>query len=225
MNKLLISLSSIILLSSCTMDDKPEVVKSPIGHSMDSIQQIDFIEIPSYFDEFGNPLDQSSINNFIELQFSKNKTYTYREARKEAIEIIKHFESFSGKRYKCPAGRITIGYGLTGKYLKGRHTISKTEAENDLKHIYDDIYSNIENELGYKLKQNQMAALVSFAFNVGENRLYNSTLFKHLKDRKIEYAELELSKFVFATNHKSGKKVKMLGLERRRQSEINLFNS
>ena len=31
------------------------------------------------------------------------------------LDLIKHFEGLNLKAYKCPAGKLTIGYGHTGK--------------------------------------------------------------------------------------------------------------
>lgn len=148
---------------------------------------------------------------------------SYNDARKSSIELIKHFESFKSNRYKCPSGKITIGYGLTGKYLKGRQTIDKKTAEYELELIYDQIYSNIVDRLGRRLKENQMASLVSFAFNLGEQALYSSTMFNILKsgNNKIDN---ELTKFVYAKHPDTGKYIKLKGLELRRQSELILFN-
>lgn len=184
---------------------------------------LEYVELEHYFDENGNPLDQGELHKKIVIQYNGGQIYSYREAREEAIKIIKYYESFSSKKYKCPAGKTTLGYGLTGKYIKNRNTITEEQAAQELKYIYDDIYDNIHKELGYKLKENQMASLVSMAFNLGEKGLYSTTLFQLLKTGETKITG-QMEKFVYATDPKSGKKVKLKGLVKRRASEINLYN-
>lgn len=220
--------TTFISLTSCSTDDPiQDMTHLPQHHFADEEIEIPdgvtYMELEHYFDENGNPLDQDEITRKLELQFAKNKTYSYREAREEAIKIIKYYESFSSRRYTCPAGKTTLGYGLTGKYLKNRNTITEEQAAHELKYIYDDIYDNIHKELGYKLKENQMASLVSMAFNLGEKGLYSTTLFQLLKSGETRVTG-QMKKFVYATDPKTGKKVKLNGLVKRRASEINLYN-
>lgn len=230
-----LTLLSAILLSglfvSCSSNDdntitEIERLEIETGNYMidyEIPEGLEYVELEHYFDENGNPLDQDELHRKIVMQYNEGQVYSYREARAEAIKIIKYYESFRSKRYKCPAGKTTLGYGLTGKYLKNRNTITEDQAAQELKHIYDDIYDNIHKELGYKLKENQMASLVSMAFNLGEEGLFSTTLFKLLKSGETRVTG-QMKKFVYATDPKTGKKVKLNGLVKRRASEINLYN-
>lgn len=155
------------------------------------------------------------------IQSDGKQTLGYFEARKMAVELIKKYESFSPTIYVCVGGQPTLGYGLANKYIKGRTTITKKQAEKDLEDVYDEIYSRIEKRLGFQLKQQQMASLVSFAFNLGEGTLYNSTMFKRLKENDLDVGN-EFKKFVYTKVN--GEKKKLKGLELRRNSELELFN-
>ena len=39
--------------------------------------------------------------------------YSARSISRRGLELIKEFEGFSAKAYRCPAGVLTIGYGTT----------------------------------------------------------------------------------------------------------------
>jgi len=73
------------------------------------------------------------------------------------------------------------------------------------------------NGLGVALTQNQFDALVSFAFNVGEKALRDSTLAKKLKAGDIKGAAAQFGAWV-----KGGGKT-LPGLVRRRAAEAALF--
>ena len=48
------------------------------------------------------------------------------------LDLIKHFEGLHTNAYKCPAGKLTIGYGHTGKDVSEGMTISEKQAEQYL---------------------------------------------------------------------------------------------
>lgn len=137
----------------------------------------------------------------------------------EGIEIIKRFEGCSLKKYRCPAGFLTIGYGHKIEYgEKISDTISLPKAQELLE---SDIFSTeirLEKCLkGVEININQYSALVSFTFNIGIGNFSKSTLLKKLKQYDYNGASLELTRWVYA----NGKKLR--GLIRRRESEKALF--
>lgn len=229
MRKLLLGLGLLVSLVSCNIgDDIPmDLTHLPSEYYVyeDIPEEImsQYVELEHYFDEHGNPLPQKELHEKLVKKYNKGQIYTYREARKEAIELIKYYESFEANLYRCPSGKLTLGYGLTGKYLKGRKTISKKEAEQELKYIYDDIYDRIEKNLGRRLEEHKMASLVSFAFNVGEQGLYSSTLFKKIKNGNANIGK-EFDKYIYYRCPKTNKMKVANGLVSRRKAEFNLFN-
>ena len=134
-----------------------------------------------------------------------------------AISLIQEFEGLELKAYKCPAGIWTIGYGHTGPEVYEGQTITKDEAEailnNDLKKFED----GVDKLVTVHLTDNQKAALVSFAFNVGLGNLKNSTLLKMLNQGRYSDAAMQFLRWDKA----GGKPLK--GLSRRRAAERELF--
>lgn len=150
---------------------------------------------------------------------------------KRGVEIIKSREGLSLKAYLCPAGKWTIGYGSTfyedGKPVKEGDVITKERAEslfkNTIKYFHDEIVNKL---LKVKLNDDQLSALVSFAYNVGldidadfiAEGLGDSTLLKKVNanpnDPDIEKEFLKWTK--------SGGKI-LRGLVLRRQEEANLY--
>ena len=139
---------------------------------------------------------------------------------RNGIELIKRFEGCKLTAYKCPAGKLTIGYGHTGDDVTEGLTISQEDA-NDL--LFDDVlcFENGVNNLveGLDLSQGMFDALVCFAYNVGLTNLKKSTLLKLLKDGKV----LEASEEFIKWNKSNGKVLD--GLTKRRAAEADLFLS
>lgn len=139
---------------------------------------------------------------------------------RNGIELIKRFEGCKLTAYRCPAGKLTIGYGHTGDDVTEGLTISQEDA-NDL--LFDDVlcFENGVNNLvkGLDLSQGMFDALVCFAYNVGLDNLKKSTLLKLLKDGKVLEASEEFVKW-----NKSNGKV-LDGLTKRRAAEADLFLS
>lgn len=132
------------------------------------------------------------------------------------ISMIKQFEGFRSKPYKCSAGIPTIGYGSTF-YLNGERVtmkdspISKEFAEDLLLATVNSFSGQINHLLTIELPQHQYDALVSFAYNVGVSAFSKSTMLKLVNAGKD--ASGEFQKWVKA----GGKVVK--GLEKRRECE------
>lgn len=137
---------------------------------------------------------------------------------KDAIDLIKKFEGCSLEAYLCPAKVWTIGYGHTSGVKKG-DKITQAQALDYLIKDLDVFESGvIRLTSGLGLNNNQIGALISFAFNLGLGALGGSTLLKLLKQGKIKEASLEFAKW-----NKAGGVV-LAGLTRRRAAETELFN-
>lgn len=142
----------------------------------------------------------------------------------EAVNIVKSYEGFAPKKYLCPAGQPTIGYGH--KIIKCENfdnvTLTKDDADKllqeDLKRVYDDLMQSCK-DMG--LSDNQIGALVSLYYNLGGTKFRESTLFKLLKKGDLEQAANHITDFVYA--HVDGKAEKLNGLVKRRAAEKALF--
>lgn len=142
-----------------------------------------------------------------------------------AIAIIKTYEGCRLEAYKDAAGVPTIGYGTT-RYMDApvrmSDKISQAMAEellaNDVEHLFGPAVLSLL-PMAAKWKPNQVAAMVSFAYNLGLGALETSTLRSRLlagQDACTVVRE-ELPRWVHA-----GEAV-LPGLERRRKAEIELF--
>lgn len=138
----------------------------------------------------------------------------------KGLEIIKRYEGCRLKAYKCPSGKLTIGYGHTGG-VKIDDVITKKGAEELLKNDLKRFESIVDyaNKYGhYNFNENEFSALVSFAFNIGS--LNQLTKNYHRTKKEISKAMLN---YRCATIN--GKKVVLSGLEKRRKEEVALFNT
>lgn len=113
----------------------------------------------------------------------------------------------------------TIGYGSTGPDIK-KHTVwTKAQCDARLLHDLNARFGPAVDKLtkGVPVAANQKAALVSFAYNLGEGRLEESTLLRKFRDGNTRGAADEFLKWTFA----NGKQ--MRGLVKRREAERALF--
>lgn len=140
------------------------------------------------------------------------------------LDLIKQFEGLKLEAYVCPAGKLTIGYGHTNGVKSGQ-TITKEQAEDLVKQDYDSACKDVLSLVKVPINQNQLGALASFVFNLGKNALMGSTLLRMLNSGNYRDAAMEFGKWVFAKDPKTGLRVVLSGLERRRKAERTLFES
>lgn len=143
-------------------------------------------------------------------------------ASENCLGLIRQFEGFSAKPYKCPADVWTIGYGST-RYADGRAVASSDpniteQAAGALVLATLGAYESAVNDsVKVQLSQNEFDALVDFAYNVGAGNLRSSTLLK-----KLNAGDRAGSADEFLKWNKGGGKV-LPGLVRRREAERKLF--
>lgn len=140
-----------------------------------------------------------------------------------AINLIQNEEGFRTQAYKCPAGIWTIGYGLTsinGRPIQPGQLITQPQAELYLKQRVAEIKTEISSFIKVPLNDNQLAALISFAYNIGIGAFKTSTLARLLNKKNYSEAANEFPKWVHA-NHGEV----LPGLVIRRQKEKELFLS
>jgi lysozyme len=143
----------------------------------------------------------------------------------KCIDLIISFEGLFLKPYYCPANVCTIGYG-TIKYPNGTRVritdveITRAKAMEYLMFEIDQKSKAIDPMLREDLTGNQFGALISFAYNLGEGALKQSTLLKKVNANPLD-AQIrnEFQKWIYA----DGKKLN--GLLRRRNAEADLYFS
>lgn len=169
-----------------------------------------------------------------------------RGALRMAINLIKHHEGFKKKVYRCSAGKLTIGYGFTKTIISSLSYTNKQLLEDSFSKGYireeqaETILENICNKLGheimdydaarespYRFTDNELAALISFAYNVGIQAYFSSSLHKAIIEEPRDYEKIKKCFLMWnkVTVNKAGKEVKeeLPGLTKRRIEEFNLF--
>lgn len=135
------------------------------------------------------------------------------------LDLIKSFEGCVLTAYKDIVGVLTIGYGHTGPDVYEDLKISQQEAEELLKDDLVRFEIGVDSMVKVPMNENQFAALVSFAFNVGLANLRASTLLKMLNNKLYNQASKQ-----FVRWDKAGG-AHVPGLLRRREAERDLFIS
>jgi len=139
------------------------------------------------------------------------------------IELIKKFEGFMSKPYKCPAGVPTIGYGATfypdgKKVTMSDKSITVQEGTTLLASMLTTFEQYVDSYCIDSINQNQFDALVSFCYNLGPNNLKSSTLLKKVNlNPKDQSIRAEFMKW-----NKAGGRV-LKGLTTRRTAEADLY--
>lgn len=142
----------------------------------------------------------------------------------KGLNLIKEFEGLRLKPYKDAVGIPTIGCGNT-YYDDGRKVslsdpaITEERATELLKTVVKRYEDAINRYVQVPITQNQFDALVSFAYNVGNENVRKSTLMKLLNRKQYTEAADQFLRWDKA----GGKTLK--GLTRRRQAERTLFLS
>ena len=137
---------------------------------------------------------------------------------KAGLDLIKQFEGLYLQAYRCPAGVPTIGYGHTAGVAMGQ-TITQQQADDYLRRDVRQFERAVSRLVRVPLTQGQFDALVSFAFNLGEGALAQSTLLRLLNAGDYAGAAAQFDRW-----NKAGGRV-LPGLVRRRAAERALFEA
>lgn len=135
------------------------------------------------------------------------------------VALVREFEGCRLDAYRCPAGIPTIGYGATGPDIRMGMKWTQEEADERLAEDLARFAEGVERLVLVDLTDNQFAALVAFAYNVGLGALAGSTLL-----RKLNAGDYEGAADQFPRWSKGGGRV-LPGLVRRRAAERDLFLS
>lgn len=106
------------------------------------------------------------------------------QATDMAFHFLKRVEGFSPVAYKEPSSSLSIGYGFNDADLVRRGTITRADADAELRRRIAEIRARLRKVMhGRVLTKNQEAAIVSFAYNVGWGRFARSRLLSLLRNR------------------------------------------
>lgn len=142
-----------------------------------------------------------------------------------AEEVLKEYEGLRLKAYRCPSGVLTIGYGHTKKVKPG-DVIDKETAHRFFVEDVEDVERLLDAErYSSALSPGQYDALVSFIFNLGWGKFRSSTLRKKLLCNVDDLSiPNEFRRWVYGTDPKTGAKVKLPGLVKRREWEAQMYD-
>ncbi|OFE11395.1 hypothetical protein PHACT_12625 [Pseudohongiella acticola] len=132
-----------------------------------------------------------------------------------SIAVLALFEGYRQIDYSDPVGIPTACFGHTETASLGTQR-DLAGCENLLINDVRERQTIVLKYAKVPLNDNQLAALTSFVYNVGEGAYRDSTLLKKLNAGDYEGACKELSRWVFADGQK------LRGLERRRAQEMKL---
>jgi lysozyme len=141
----------------------------------------------------------------------------------KGLDLIKEFEGFRDKAYKDEAGVWTIGYGtirVNNVPVTQGMTCTQADAERWLRDYVRPMCTRISTIVKVPLTQNQFDALASFAYNLGDGALQQSTLLRTL------HAKQPITEAMFTAWNKvraNGVLRESDGLTRRRKREYQLF--
>jgi GH24 family phage-related lysozyme (muramidase) len=145
------------------------------------------------------------------------------------LQLIEESEGFRARLYNDAAGHCTIGYGhlvhrgnCNGRApseIRFRHGISRSDAEALLSQQVSQFEAVVSSSVKVPLNQSQFDALVDFCYNLGPSAFKNSTLLEKLNSGDYSAVPAELLKYVYAGGRK------LAGLQRRREREVELWNS
>jgi lysozyme len=141
-----------------------------------------------------------------------------RRINAQGITLIKTYEGLHLTPYLCPAKIWTIGYGHT-RTVRAGMKITAPEAEQLLDDDVRLVERAVQRLVTVPLNDNQFAALVSFAFNIGIGHLEQSTLLRLLNRGWYEQVPAQLMRWNRAAGETLG------GLSRRRAAEAQLWNT
>jgi lysozyme len=143
--------------------------------------------------------------------------WTARAVNERGVELVKDFEGLHLTPYLCPARVWTIGYGHT-RTVRAGMKISPDDADRLLREDLRYAASAVQRLVSVPLTNNQFAALVSFAFNVGIANFQQSTLLRLLNRGWYEQVPAQLMRWNRSRGEVLG------GLTRRRAAEARLWN-
>jgi GH24 family phage-related lysozyme (muramidase) len=139
-----------------------------------------------------------------------------RKLNKAGLDLIKEFEGCKLKAYQDSVGVWTIGYGHT-KGVKRGDVITQKQAEDIFEDDINIFAPGVEKLIDNDVNDNEFAAMVSLAFNIGLSAFGRSGLLRAVNRGDFGTAANEFLKW-----NKAGGRV-LAGLTRRRKAERALF--
>lgn len=151
-------------------------------------------------------------------------------ASQNLVTYLKRHEGFRATPYADSAGVPTVGYGhvLTAAERARRALRYLTEPQAEAL-LREDLatralwLNGINANLRQPLNQHQFDGVLSFVFNVGLTAFEQSTLLKMIRTANFKGAAGQFDRWIYITDPKTGKKIALRGLIRRRRGDRAIF--
>ena len=141
--------------------------------------------------------------------------------------LITQSESIRLKAYFCPAGKPTIGrghtQGITAQMVRDGYTITAAQEQALFNQDMAEWEADVRRLLTRQPNENQLAALVSFAFNIGMPGFSTSSVLKAFNRGDDQAAYRAFGLWNKITDPVTKKKVVSNGLSIRRAKEAALY--
>ena len=141
----------------------------------------------------------------------------------DAVDLIKEYEGFRARPYKCLAGKNTIGYGHVISTKRLGQEVTEEEATKMLRRDLFNFAAYISQRVKVTLKQGQYDALCSLVYNWGCINFNKSKGLVLLNQGRFALAAIE-----FFSKEKGVVNIHGVfcnGLYRRRQAELKLWQT
>lgn len=145
-----------------------------------------------------------------------------RTVNQAGVDLIRRFEGCKLEAYPDPGTGgepWTIGYGATGPGIEPGVVWTQEQAEERLAEDVQRFADAVARALTVDVSDNEFAAMVCLAFNIGAGAFRKSTLLRLVNDGHFEAAAEQFERW----NRAGGRE--MAGLTRRRQAERALFET
>ncbi|RZJ98122.1 MAG: lysozyme [Flavobacterium sp.] len=147
---------------------------------------------------------------------------------KAFLNLLVTYEGLKTSAYKDSVGIYTIGIGTikypNGTPVKKGDKCTEAQAYEYAEHEAKIKLEAIKKMLKVEQTDNQLMALLSLAYNIGEGGLRTSTLLKSINEGK-DIATIEENWLRWNKGTVNGKKVELKGLTVRRKSELKLYKT
>lgn len=141
------------------------------------------------------------------------------------LGLVTGWEGYSSVPYRDQAGDWTIGYGHKMLPDEPHAAITPTQARQLLTQDLHGAAATVSDAVTVPLTNTEGAALVDFAYNVGDENFRTSTLVRLLNAGDYRGAADQFTRWDEYTDPATGKRVVDHGLVRRRRAERKLFLS
>ncbi len=141
---------------------------------------------------------------------------------RNAAYFIRMFEGLELDAYQDIVGVWTIGFGTTGPDIGPGQHITADQAMRYLEDYVETDWRGLEPSVETELSPNQQAAILSLSYNVGRNRVAESTLLNVLNEGNLADAADQF--LAWNQARINGELTVIRGLDRRRHAERALFS-